>query len=330
MKRILLCFMSALFIAPMLPARAACPTQAIFLVLPDQIRGYARTANGTTSPCQVIVGANTQILNANSIAVSSHGFPRVSEFDESSVLVFSPSSNGNVAPYRSEGVGIPDDMSVATDGTYDYVMSVREYQSQIYITSGSPRGNFFVPGLFNTGSARYGGLAVTPQRNVVAAGYDASGQALVEVLGTPSSFTNPPVLQQIAGPATGLLPLDPNDGNHNPISVATDPTTGEIYVYTYNNATGARQVSVFAAGATGNVSPTRVISGSNTQLGTPGVLNNKIAVSSVGQLYVAEGVNQVLVFAAKANGNVAPVQVIVDPSAPTNPQGFSAGIAVRN
>jgi hypothetical protein len=37
-------------------AHAACPNDAVFLVLGDQIRGYSLRANGATEPCQVLQG----------------------------------------------------------------------------------------------------------------------------------------------------------------------------------------------------------------------------------------------------------------------------------
>ncbi len=330
MKRILplLAFTA---VSSLLQAQTLCPNKAVFLVLPNQIRAYPRSANGSTLPCQTIAGPLTTLSDGNSIAMSSHGFPRVTQFNAgTSADVFSPTANGNVAPYRIEGVGENDLLSIANDGSNDFVMTEKGGGDvNVTVTSGTnPRGTFTVPGLFS-GRALLGGLAVDPNKNLVAAGYDVNGQATVLTLGTSANLTAPAVLHTLAGSNTGLLPLDRFDEFHNAISVAVNPVTGEIFVYTYANATQSQQISVFPAGADGNVAPSRVISGPNTLFGAPGLKNNKIAVGADGSLYVAESNNMILVFAPGASGNAAPSQVIFDTTAPGNADLGQAGIAVR-
>ncbi len=328
MKQILIA-MLALSAASPLFAQTTCPNQTIFLVLPDAIRAYPRSASGDTLPCQNITGPLTTLQDGNSIAVSSHGFPRVTQFNAGlSNDVFAPSATGNVAPYRVEGAGDNDLLSIATDGTYDFVLIEKGGEPQVAVTNASnPKATFYVS---NLSGNQAGGLAVDLAKNLLVAGYDINGNAVVDIYGTSASVTSPSLIGQITGANTGLLQQTQGDYAHNPISVAVNPTTGEIYVYTYSNSANTQQISVFPANSNGNVAPTRVIAGSSTVFGAPGIKNNKIAVSSDGHLFVAESNNMILVFAPGASGNVAPSQIIWDSTAPANVAYGQAGIAVRN
>ena len=84
------------------------------------------------------------------------------------------------------------------------------------------------------------------------------------------------------------------------------------------------KITVYAAGATGNVKPSRTISGAKTQLG--GL--DAIALDASGKIYVVQtdaGVSIVLVFVSKESGNVKPLAVI---SGSKTDLTFSSGIAV--
>ncbi len=309
---------------------AVCPNKAVFLVLPDQVRAYASAADGNTAPCQVISGAATTLFDGNSIAISAHGFPRTTQFlSGPPVTVFTPNATGNAIPYRSEGVGGDDLMSIATDGTNDYVLRANGGgQAFVDITHASKVAyTFAVPGVFAL--KRAGGVALSIDKNLIVAGYDSTGTPLVETLSTAANPGSPAVLRTISGPLTRLLPQSPNDFLHNSLSVATNPVTGEISVYSYSDDFHSQQISVFPALANGDVPPSRVIFGPSTGIGAPGLKNNKIAVGADGRLYDAESNNTILVFAPDARGNTAPIQTIVDPSAPQNADFGQAGIAVR-
>ena len=79
-------------------------------------------------------------------------------------------------------------------------------------------------------------------------------------------------------------------------------SNGKLYVA---NPSG-ESIVAFAKGASGNATPVRTISGSNTGLERPFA----IAFDSNGRLLVADENAGVLVFASGANGNVAPVATI--------------------
>ncbi len=77
-------------------------------------------------------------------------------------------------------------------------------------------------------------------------------------------------------------------------------------------------MTVYAAGANGNVAPIQTISGNSTFLG-----GNGIAVDASDNIYVLAG-HRVVVYAAGANGNVAPIQVVAgNKTHLTGPQGLA-------
>ncbi|MHB8148022.1 MAG: NHL repeat-containing protein [Vulcanimicrobiaceae bacterium] len=113
----------------------------------------------------------------------------------------------------------------------------------------------------------------------------------------------------ISGAATGIV---------TPTSVALD-SAGNIYVSDQGNPNLgiAPAVLVFSSGLTGSVSPApvRKISGSATLLLAP----TDVKVDSSGKIYVADstpsGAGVVYVYAATANGNVAPAATLTSPGA---------------
>lgn len=108
------------------------------------------------------------------------------------------------------------------------------------------------------------------------------------------------------------------------VGVTTD-SAGNIYA-AGNDSAGAGQILVYSSTASGTATPIRTIAGSSTTLSKI----RGIALDS-GQIYVTSYVglnavsNSVLVFAANANGNVAPTRTI---SGSLAALGYPAGIAV--
>jgi len=107
-----------------------------------------------------------------------------------------------------------------------------------------------------------------------------------------------------------------NTGLTSPIGLAIDSANG-LYVGNCGSICfgSADNVEVFPARLNGNVSPTAVIAGSNTQLsGVSGV-----TIGKQGHVWVADrGTNSVTEYAANANGNVAPICTISGLSADPN------------
>ena len=306
-----------------------CPTNAVFLALPDQVRGYPTRANGPTAPCQIIQGSNTTLTTANSVAVSVNGYLHVLQFlTNGTVDIFLPADNGNVVPNRIESVLNNDLIGLAIDrNVNDFVLSNRDGGGAITVTEPSTTKAefaFFAPG-YNFGAA----LAIDNDDNLVVGGYDFDLNPLIETMDTSASLGSPNVVRTLAGPNTGIFQGTPADFTHNDMSMAVDPENGELFVYNYSPTQNTQQISIFRRGASGNVAPKRVISGSNTMIGPPGHLTNKIAVSNDGRLFVAEANNTILVFAPGARGNVAPSQIITDSTLGATQLG-AAGIGVRS
>lgn len=312
-----------------------CPVNAVFLALTDyttglsQVRGYPTRANGPTAPCQVLQGAQTTLSTANGLSISVHGDLHVVQFlTNGTVAVFPPAAAGNTAPERIESTYTNDLLAVATDShVNDFALSRREGPAAIAVIlnkSTVPAYSINAPGFQASG-----GLAVDEDNNLIVAGYDSSYNGFVETLGTSLSLSAPGVVRTLGGVNTGLLPGNSEDFSNNTISVAVDPESGELYIYTFSPSSGQSKVSVFPVRSNGNVKPSRVISGALTQIGAPGELNNKIAVSADGRLFVAEPNDRILVFAAGAAGNVTPAQIIQDSTLGKASMG-QGGIAVRS
>jgi len=139
--------------------------------------------------------------------------------------------------------------------------------------------------------------AVALDAHLPATAADVSDQVVVPV-------------RTIKGATTGLL---------WPSGVAVD-ASGAVYVSNDGDLAAKQDsVTVYSPGATGDAAPARVISGGRTGLTRPGGL----AVDAAGILYVANagvsgagssilGQDRVLVFAAGAKGDVAPLRYITN------------------
>jgi hypothetical protein len=113
-----------------------------------------------------------------------------------------------------------------------------------------------------------------------------------------------------AGAKEDATPIQDITGSYTelgyPFDVAVDGN-GDMYVVNREGGSSKEgSITVYAAGATGNVAPIATISGSATGLANP----LAIALDPVnGDIYVGDG-NSVLFYAAGSNGNVAPLGVI--------------------
>jgi hypothetical protein len=311
-------------------AQAACPNDAVFIALDDQIRGYSLRANGATEPCQVLQGPRTNLVTSRVIALSKNDFFHVMQFlYNGTVTIFPPNAEGNVAPSRSFRLPGNDFVSIAVDSHLnDFIMSIRPSGPPIRVAPVNSTGLLLHPiAISDPNVMEYVNLAVDNEDNLLVAGYDTRGAVIIDTLGTARSITSPALLRSLTGSETGLLPGATGFASNN-LTIALDPRTNELFVYNTTADHTQIRVSVFAAGATGNVRPVRTISGPATGITGPGFAGaNKISVSSDGRLFVAEPNRRILVFAPGATGNVAPSQVIEDSTPGPAAQG---GMAVRS
>ena len=105
------------------------------------------------------------------------------------------------------------------------------------------------------------------------------------------------LVRSLAGPHTQL---------RAPSSMAVDPM-GSMYVADLGNASTPAKIIWLSAGVTGNIFPTHTVSGPHTGLTSP----TGIAVDASEEVFVADhGSGKILVFAADARGDAAPVATI--------------------
>jgi hypothetical protein len=109
------------------------------------------------------------------------------------------------------------------------------------------------------------------------------------------------------GNATPIATIAGSNTRLGPAEGVAFDSSGDMYVSNKGVGCVTSCIAVFAPGASGNVAPIRTICGDKTQLN--GLIAG-IAVDTAGNVYVAEGPENILVFAAGASGNVAPVRVI--------------------
>jgi hypothetical protein len=158
---------------------------------------------------------------------------------------------------------------------------------------------------------------------------DASGQVYVPGLLTPG-LTNE-ILIYSAGSTGGATPTRTITGGHYntpsgsfaQVSWLYVDSAGLLYVADYSG-----DLAIFSANASGAATPNRYLSGSLTQLTSPGGLDG-LAVDGSGYLYVSvysSTTGSILVFAPGATGNVAPVRTIT--AAGAVPLGSPRGLAL--
>jgi hypothetical protein len=190
----------------------------------------------------------------------------------------------------------PQTVSVTTTtGLHLYVANIGN--STATVTALTANGD--VPPVINIGGAntqisQIYGIAVDATKNIYA-----------------SDLRNPVLTVYAAGATGNVAPIrtitGADTGLQGPLGLAID-AAGELICSNF----GAETVTVYAAGANGDATPVRTISGSNTALGNP----YGIALDAAGKLYVVDnlsqfgGVDELTVYAAGANGNVAPLQNI--------------------
>lgn len=140
---------------------------------------------------------------------------------------------------------------------------------------------------------------------------DAAGRIYVANHGTNSILVYAPGDTGNATPVNTIVGA--NTGLDIPWGCALDGA-GRLYVVNYNPNTNASSITVYAAGATGNATPTATIAGSNTRLR----VTVGIALDAAGRLYVTNTLNTgfssynaIMVYAVGATGNAAPVDSIV-------------------
>jgi hypothetical protein len=292
-----------------LPDSSPCLTSVCIYVSnsggPGSVTAYAHAANGDVAPLLTISGSNTGLNDPQGIAVSGSHKMYVPNHLVDSLTVFAKGAHGNVAPVKTisgSNTGLDRPNGVALDPSLNIYIannSATQGPGSVTVYAAGVNGNV-AP--IRTLSGSNTGLNIP---SVVA--LDRNGKIYVANSGSPSSVTvyaagangNVAPIKTISGSNTGLS---------TPFGIAFDAGLN-IYV---TNA-GNFSVTVYANGAHGNVAPIRTISGSNTGINLP----EEIALDASGKIYVANcgcgstsAPSSVTVYAAGANGNVAPIRTI--------------------
>ncbi len=302
-----LCLSAAIVAVPLLGAqvaRAAAPDPAGTIYVADgaanAIDVFAPGASGNVAPERVISGSLTGLDGPTDVKVDSVGDVYASNFSASTITEYAPGASGNVAPINTiggsnTGLDENDDMSFTPDGTL-YVGNFLGADPVVVFAPGAT-GNATpirtIAGT-NTGLTLVDGVGVDAAGTLYA---DNTNGSSIEVF-APGANGNVAPEQTISG---ALTQLDgPND--------VVVGFTGALYVTNgFGFGTGTQSVETFAPGASGNVAPSDVITGSNTGF----VGTDDLAVDAAGTIYVTDsGAADVPIFAAGANGNVAPTSTI--------------------
>jgi len=229
---------------------------------PPSITVYALTANGNVAPLRTISGAATGLtVNTVGLAVdtvNNEFFVTIGASLGPSVLVFSRTANGNVAPLRTisgAATGLISPYGVAVDIVNNEVAVTNLSGNSVTVYSRTANGN--VAPLRTISGAATGlngplGLAVDTVNNELVAA--TSGGNSVSVYARTANGNVAP-LRTIAGAATGLS---------GPVGLAVDTVNNELAVVNLNTS-----VTVYTRTANGNVAPLRTLQGAATGLNIP-------------------------------------------------------------
>ena len=326
---------------------ASGPLHVANFSLAPGVMVYAAGASGDVIPIRTIAGSNTALTNAAGIARDATGNVYVTNPPRDpgsggSITVYAPWADGNAAPIRTitgDRTGLDRPVGIELD-TAGYVYVANTYAVTVF----APGASGSVAPISTIESyAQIGGIALDTAGNLYVASRDV-------VTVYAAANRNPAPIRTIAGSHAGLgcpagLGLDASgelyvanpcsgsitvyaagaDGDATPTRTIAGSNTGlngpsaitldaarNVYV---TNAGGylanAGSVTVYAAGASGNATPIRVIAGCNTGIGYPWGPRG-VALDAAGNVYVAAHTPAfgMMSFAATASGNVTPTRTI--------------------
>ena len=286
----------------------------------NQITIYDAGANGNVSPIARIKGSNTALNGPVAVAVDARRDIYAANFSgaskEGSVTVYAAGANGNVAPIRTiagSNTGLHAPWSLALDASgkvyvTNHASVVIKYDSVTVYAAGA-NGNVApiqtIAGS-NTGLHTPSDVALDASGNIY-----VTDDYSVNIYGAGANGNVEPI-RTINGALTGL---DSAEG-------ITVGASGKLYVTNlFGGGLGCfGSVTVYAAGANGNVSPVQSICGKLTRMGAP----SGVALDAAAHIYVLNERGSVTVFPADANGDLVPMRTISGPrTAIYAPRGFA-------
>jgi sugar lactone lactonase YvrE len=268
---------------------------------------YPPGSSGDVSPSSIIYGNDTGLAIPAGILVDSSIYVAN---EAGNLTVYSLDANGDAAPaatLSNPATGLNGPTAIAFDsnrkayvansfnGPFSASGSVTVYSPGGYGVAGAPSATIIGS---NTGLTSPSGIALDTTGNIyvsnASGGSSSSGSVTVYAPGSNGNVT----------PSATIISPDIFD----PTGVAVD-SLGSLYV-TCSIVMGhsiGYTVDIFPALSNGNVIPSSMIMGLQTQLSQP----SGIALDSQRNIYVANrGSNSVTMFASGSSGNVAPSIVI--------------------
>jgi hypothetical protein len=226
----------------------------------NSITVYARgAAGGNATPTATIAGSNTGLSGPYAVFATSTKIYVSDETLPGSVRVFPIGSNGNVTPTQvitGSNTSLGNfNFGVAADSS-GKIYVAEPFSNLILIFAANANGNARPIGTIsgsNTGLSSPQGITIDSADNLYAGG------ATVNVY-APGATGNVAPIQLISGSNTGL----------NGVQFVAVDSNKNIYASNYGSACGSGcSITVYAAGATGNVAPIVTIAGSNTNITNP-------------------------------------------------------------
>jgi hypothetical protein len=259
----------------------------IYVLESARVSVFAAAANGNVRPLRSIAGPKTGLPIVQSIAVESNGYIYASlclRCDSGhlrrhyAISVFAPDANGNVAPIRTisgsntrmknvagigiDGVGNVYVANIPICSSFPYPHKCRG-QNEVLIFAAGANGN--VAPIRTISGSKTGlnfpdAVAIDGSGNVYVSQWAPGDVFGVNVYAAGAQGNVAPI-QAIAGSKTGV---------NGPVGIAVD-AGHNIYVANVDaaNQVYPGSVTVYAAGATGNVAPIQTITGHNTWINFP-------------------------------------------------------------
>ncbi|MGA7094592.1 MAG: hypothetical protein WBX23_11210 [Candidatus Cybelea sp.] len=280
------------------------------------LAGCSSTSNTTPSPGSGL-GSNSNwavhTVTGGSVGRATVGGSLyVANSIGQSVTVYARHENGNVTPIRT--------ISGPNTELSSPAFTALDSDKNLYVTNGTVEASFVT-----VYAARANG-DVTPIRTISGPNSGLDNPAGIALDGDNDSYVLNSTTAGVSTPSITVYASGTN-GNVTPIRTISGSKTGlgvvegiavdenaEVYVANAQvcprgHCIGTDQVTVYAAGANGNVEPIRKIVGSNTLLSLP----EGIALDGENNVYVGNlnhAQFSVTVYAAGASGNVAPIRTI--------------------
>jgi sugar lactone lactonase YvrE len=256
-------------------------------------------ASGNTAPTRTITGCNTGLQDPLGIARDAAGNLYVANGGASTITVYDPAASGDVAPTRTiagGNTGLTNPHGITLDGAGNlYVADDDGGPGSILVFAAGANGNA-TPTRTIAGSLDFPtGIALDAAGRIYVANEDNNSMHVALTVYPPGATGN-------AAPIATAVGTFPETSY--PQGVALD-AAARLYV-TNPGYPSTGNVTVYAMGASGTLTPTARIAGGNTGLSFP----KGIALDAAGRIYVAN-TTSITVYETGASGNAAPIATIV-------------------